>query len=73
MATSRKNYLRDVLGLPFEELLEGTAAAVAYGVLQGAHFVRTHDVRFMARMVKMFDILMRPGAVADSTGGCRRG
>ncbi len=73
LATSRKNYLRDVLGLPFEELLEGTAAAVAYGVLQGAHLVRTHDVRFMARIVKMLDILMRPGAVADSAGGRRRG
>ncbi len=62
LATSRKNYLRDVLGLPFDELLEGTAAAVAYGVLQGAHLVRTHDVRFMARLVKMLDILKGPGA-----------
>ena len=71
LATSRKNYIRDVLGLPFEELLEGTAAAVAYGVLQGAHLVRTHDVRFMARLVKMVDIHHEAGGRrgADSAGG----
>jgi dihydropteroate synthase len=53
LATSRKNYIRDLLGLPVEELLEGTAAAVAYGVAQGAQLVRTHDVRFMVRLVRM--------------------
>jgi dihydropteroate synthase len=53
LATSRKNYIRDLLGLPIHDLLEGTAAAVAYGVAQGARLVRTHDVRFMARLVRM--------------------
>ncbi len=65
VATSRKNYIRDLLGLPFEELLEGTAAAVAYGVSQGAHLVRTHDVRFMARLVRMMQAIMRAGALGD--------
>ena len=75
LATSRKNYIRDVLGLPFEDLLEGTAAAVAYGVLQGAHLVRTHDVRFMVRLVRMMDIIMRSGtgAAADGPAVPRRG
>jgi dihydropteroate synthase len=31
LATSRKNYIRDILGLPVDDLLEGTLAAVAYG------------------------------------------
>jgi len=60
LATSRKNYIRDLLGLPFEELLEGTAAAIAYGVAQGAALVRTHDVRFMARLVRMTGMIARP-------------
>jgi len=61
LATSRKNYIRDLLALPFEELLEGTAAAVAYGLAQGAHFVRTHDVRFMARLARMMHAVLHLG------------
>ncbi|HKV45388.1 MAG TPA: dihydropteroate synthase [bacterium] len=61
LATSRKNYIRDLLSLPFEELLEGTAAAVAYGLAQGAHFVRTHDVRFMARLARMMHAVLHLG------------
>jgi dihydropteroate synthase len=53
LATSRKNYIRDILALPVEELLEGTMAAVAYGVLLGVHLVRAHDVRAVARVVRM--------------------
>lgn len=53
LATSRKNYIRDILALPFDELLEGTLAAIAYGVAQGAGLVRTHDVRSAARVIKM--------------------
>lgn len=60
LATSRKNYIRDLLGLPPEELLEGTAAAIAYGVAQGAQLVRTHDVRFMTRVVTMVRAIMEP-------------
>lgn len=66
LATSRKNYIRDLLGLPVEELLEGTAAAIAYGLAQGAHLVRTHDVRFTARLVRMMHAILHPG------GGDRR-
>ena len=62
LATSRKNYIRDLLGLPFEELLEGTAAAVAYGLAQGASLVRTHDVKFMARLVRMTHAILDLGA-----------
>jgi dihydropteroate synthase len=69
LATSRKNYIRDLLGLPFEELLEGTAAAVAYGVAQGAQLVRTHDVRFMARLLRMMQAILHPGAADDGSGG----
>jgi len=61
LATSRKNYIRDLLGLPAEDLLEGTAAAVAYGLAQGAQLVRTHDVRFMVRLARMTHAILTPG------------
>jgi dihydropteroate synthase len=71
LATSRKNYIRDVMALPVEELLAGTAAAIAYGLAQGAHLVRTHDVRFMARLVRMLSLILRSGAgaAAQTTPG----
>lgn len=50
LATSRKDYLRDLLGLPPEELLEPTEAAVAYAILQGVQLFRVHDVANMVRV-----------------------
>lgn len=58
VATSRKDYIRDLLGLPPDELLEGTAAAVAFAVVQGANMLRVHDVRPMVRVVRMTELLM---------------
>jgi len=55
----------------FEELLEGTAAAIAYGVAQGAQPVRTHDVRFMARVVRMVDAIMHPSGLLDAAARIR--
>jgi dihydropteroate synthase len=53
LATSRKNYIRDILALPADDLLEGTLAAVAFGVAQGVHLVRAHDVRPVVRVIRM--------------------
>lgn len=66
LATSRKNYVRDLLGLPVDDLLEGTAAAVAYGLAQGASLVRTHDVRFVARLVRMTRLIAQGPADANA-------
>lgn len=71
LATSRKNYIRDLLELPFHELLEGTAAAVAYGVAQGASLIRTHDVKFMARLVRMMQAILGNGATGNGDGPSR--
>ena len=70
LATSRKNYIRDILALPAGELLEGTLAAVAYGVAQGVHLVRTHDVRSVARVIRMTLAITRgpDAAVMVGTG-----
>jgi dihydropteroate synthase len=57
--TSRKRTIGHVLGLPPEERLEGTAATVALAIAGGADIVRVHDVRAMARVVRMSDAVVR--------------
>lgn len=57
VATSRKDYIRDLLRLPPDDLLEGTAAAVAFAVVQGANVLRVHDVEAMVRVVRMTEHL----------------
>lgn len=56
---SRKSFIGNVLDLPLEDRLEGTAAAVAVAIWQGAHIVRIHDVRAMARVVRMTDAIRK--------------
>jgi len=56
---SRKAFIGAVLGLPVEDRLEGTAAAVAAAVLNGAAVIRVHDVRAIARIVRMVDAIKR--------------
>jgi dihydropteroate synthase len=61
VAVSRKDVIGNVLGLPPEERLEGTAAAVAFSVMRGAHLVRVHDVKAMVRVVRMTEALVGHG------------
>jgi dihydropteroate synthase len=42
---SRKSFLGEILDLPAEERLEGTIAANAIAVLNGADIIRVHDVK----------------------------
>lgn len=56
---SRKSFLGRILNLPAEERLEGTAAAVAAAVLNGAALVRVHDVKEMVRVVRVADAIRR--------------
>jgi dihydropteroate synthase len=57
--TSRKSHIGLVLGTPVEDRLEGTAATIALAIANGAEMVRVHDVRQMARVVKMTDAVIR--------------
>jgi len=50
---SRKSFIGHVLNLPVMERVEGTAAACAIAVMEGARMVRVHDVRPVARSVRM--------------------
>ncbi|HEX3724108.1 MAG TPA: dihydropteroate synthase, partial [Nitrolancea sp.] len=57
--TSRKSMIGKVLDLPTDDRLEGTAATVALSIANGADIVRVHDVRQMARVVRMADSIVR--------------
>ena len=64
--TSRKSTIGAVLGdLPVEQRIEGTAASVAIAIASGADIVRVHDVREMARVVRVADAVIR-GRDVDS-------
>ncbi len=61
IGTSRKSTIGNVLGLPVEDRIEGTAATMAISIANGADIVRVHDVREMARVAKMADAIARGG------------
>ena len=52
---SRKSFIGITLGLPPEDRVEGTAAAVSAGVMNGASIVRVHDVKSMKRVVTIIE------------------
>jgi dihydropteroate synthase len=56
---SRKSFIAGLLDLPVDQRLEGTAAAVAISVMNGADVVRVHDVREMKRVVKIVDAVLK--------------
>ncbi len=54
IGTSRKRFLGELLdGAPPHDRLEGTAATTALAVAAGVAVVRVHDVRAMARVVRV--------------------
>jgi len=56
---SRKSFIGYTLDLPYNQRVEGTAAAVAVGIVRGADIIRVHDVRAMARTARMVDAITR--------------
>jgi len=59
IGTSRKSAIGQVLNLPVEERLEGTAATVAIAIQNGADIIRVHDVLQMKRVAEMTDAITR--------------
>ena len=55
---SRKSFIGKILDLPVEKRLEGTAAAVAVSLMNGANIVRVHDVKEMKRVAKVVDAIV---------------
>jgi dihydropteroate synthase len=58
LGPSRKSFIGYTLDLPPEQRLEGTAAAVAVGIMRGADIVRVHDVEYMVRVARMTDAIL---------------
>nr|WP_295970480.1 dihydropteroate synthase [uncultured Bacillus sp.] len=58
LGPSRKRMIGAVLDLPVDERMEGTGAAVCFGIQKGCQIVRVHDVKEISRMAKMMDALM---------------
>ncbi len=54
---SRKSFIGKVLDLPPQQRLEGTAAAITVAIQNGAHIIRVHDVKEMARVCRIGDLL----------------
>ncbi|UOR10666.1 dihydropteroate synthase [Halobacillus amylolyticus] len=61
LGTSRKSFIGLTLDLPEDQRMEGTGATVCYGVAQGMHIVRVHDVEPIVRMTKMMDAMIGKG------------
>lgn len=53
LGASRKSVIGLALDLPASDRIEGTLAITAVGVMKGASFIRVHDVKENARVVKM--------------------
>lgn len=58
LGTSRKSVIGLTLDLPATERVEGTMATTVFGVLKGAMFVRVHDIKENARIIKMTEALL---------------
>ena len=55
---SRKAFIGKILGdASSSERMEGTAAAVAISIMNGANIVRVHDVKEMGRVAKVADAI----------------
>jgi len=55
---SRKSFIGKLLDLPVDRRLEGTAAAVAAAIMNGANIVRVHDVREMVQVARIVDAII---------------
>lgn len=53
VAISRKSFIGDTLNKPPEERLYGSLAATAIAVVNGAHIIRTHDVKETLDVVRI--------------------
>lgn len=59
LAASRKSVIGLTLDLPADQRLEGTLVTTVYGVMQGASFIRVHDVEENRRVIQMTQAIAR--------------
>ncbi len=56
---SRKSFIGKVLDLPVQKRLEGSLAALAVAITNGANIIRVHDVKESKRAVQMVDAILK--------------
>jgi dihydropteroate synthase len=61
VGVSRKSFIGKTLGIPEDDRLIGTTAAVAVSAFLGAHIVRVHDVREAVQAVRIADRIRSAG------------
>jgi dihydropteroate synthase len=59
VGTSRKSLIGNILGLPVDQRLLGTAATVAVAISNGANIVRVHDLKQMKQVAMMTDAVIK--------------
>jgi dihydropteroate synthase len=64
---SRKAFIGKILDAPVNDRLEGTLAAAAFAVVQGARILRVHDVKPVARAARMVEACISTAAQPGSS------
>jgi dihydropteroate synthase len=59
LGVSRKSFIGKITGAPGEERLSGSLACAVWGVEQGAHIIRAHDVAQTKRALRVTDLLAK--------------
>ena len=57
---SRKSFIGNITGLPVNERLEGTLAAISIAIINGADMIRVHDVKECRRAAQIADAIRCP-------------
>jgi dihydropteroate synthase len=69
VGASRKRFIGELLGgADAKSRLEGTSAAVAISIANGADIVRVHDVREIVRVAKVVDAIVRLSYLTPEPG-----
>ena len=59
LGISRKSLIGNILNVSAEERLEGSLAAIVFGLIQGASIIRTHDVQATQRTIKVVQEIIK--------------
>ncbi|MFD2611518.1 dihydropteroate synthase [Paenibacillus gansuensis] len=59
LGTSRKRFIRSILDLPVDDVIEGTVATTVIGIMKGCSIIRVHDVKANKRAALMADAVIR--------------
>jgi dihydropteroate synthase len=59
MGVSRKSFIGKTLDLPADQRLEGSLAALAVSIINGANILRVHDVKESKRVARLVDSILK--------------